>query len=97
MQRLLDMGSNDNAFIRTPIPTKEMWDGVQSPHIKTLSCCFVIEYSSKRAHVQIIFRDIMEEVMENGPSTMPLHLRIASSHDDQMRSRSGTRLDIGER
>jgi hypothetical protein len=96
MQRLLDMGGNGYAFIRTPIPTKEMWDGVQSAHIKTLSCCFVIEYSSKRANLPIIFRDIIEEVMESGPVTMSLHLRIAAWHDDQMRSGSGTRLDIGE-
>ncbi len=74
MQRLLDMGGNCNAFIRTPILTKEMWDGVQSAHIKTLSCCLVIEYSSKRAYVPIIFHDIMMEVMESWPVTMPLHL-----------------------
>ncbi len=74
MQRLLDMGSNGNAFICTPIPTKEMWDGVQSAHIKTLSCCFVIESASKRANVPILFRDMIEEVMESGPVNMPLHL-----------------------
>jgi hypothetical protein len=89
IQRLLDMGGNGNAFIRTHIQTKEMWDGVQSAHIKTLSCYFVIESSSKRANVPIIFIDIMEEVMDIGPVTMPLHLRIAAWHDDQMRSGSG--------
>ncbi len=36
MQRLLDMGGNGNAFIRTPIPTKEMWYGVQSGRILRL-------------------------------------------------------------
>jgi hypothetical protein len=96
MQRLLDMDGNGIAFIRTPIPTKEMWDGVQSAHIKTLSCCFVIESPSKRANVPILFRDMMKEVMESGPVTMPLYLRIAAWHDDQLRSGSGTRLDIGE-
>jgi hypothetical protein len=96
MQRLLDMGGNGNAFISTPIPTKEMWDGVQSAHIKTLSCCFVIESSSKQANVPILFRDMMEEVMEIGPVSMPLHLRIAAWHDDQLRSGSGTHLGIGE-
>jgi hypothetical protein len=94
MQRLLDISCN--AFIRTPIPTKEMWDGVQSAHIKTLSCRFVIACSSKRANVPIIFRDIIEEVMESGPVTMPLHLRITAWHDDQMQSGSATRLDIGD-
>jgi hypothetical protein len=96
MQRILDIGGNGNAFIHAPIPTKDMWDGVQSAHIKTLSCCFVIESSSKRGNVPIIFREIMQEVMESRPVTMPLHLRMAAWHDDQMRSGSGTRLDIGE-
>jgi hypothetical protein len=91
---ILDIIGNRNAFIRTPIPTKEMWDGVQSAHIKTLSCSFVIASSSKRANVPIIFWDVMEEVMESWPVTMPLHLRIAAWHNDQMRS--ATRLDMGE-
>ena len=52
MQRLLDMGGNGNAFIRTPIPTKEMWYSVQSAHIKTLSCCFVIESSPSKLTYQ---------------------------------------------
>jgi hypothetical protein len=96
MQSLLDISGNGNAFIRTLIPTKEMWDGVRSEHIKTLSCSFVFETSSKRANVQFIFRDIMEEVMKSGPVTLPLHLRIAAWHDDQMRSGSATCLDICE-
>jgi hypothetical protein len=90
------MGSKCNALIRTPIPTKEMWDGVQSAHIKTLSCCFVTESSSKRANLPILFREMMEEVMESWSVTMPLHLRIAAWHDDQLCSWSGTRRDIGE-
>jgi hypothetical protein len=94
-RRLLDISCNGNAFNRIPIPTKKTWDGVQSAHIETLSCSFVIESSSKRANVPIIFRDIMEEVMESRPVTMPLHLRIAAWHDDHMRSWSATRLDIG--
>ncbi len=34
--------------------------------------------------------------MESGSITVPLHLRIAAWHDDQMRSGSATRLDIGQ-
>jgi hypothetical protein len=96
MQRLLDISCNENAFIHTPFLTKEMWDGVQSAHIKILKCSFMLESSFKRANLPIIFRDIMEEVMESGPVTMPLHLRITAWHDDQMRSRSATRLDIDD-
>jgi hypothetical protein len=60
MQRLRKVGSC-NAFIREPISTKEMSDGVQSAHPKMLSCCFVVMTSSKRSNVQIKFRDMMEE------------------------------------
>ena len=77
MQRLSKVGSC-NAFICEPISTKEMWDGVQSAHSKTLSCCFVVMTSSKRSNVPIEFRDMMEEIMECGPRTLALHLKIAA-------------------
>ncbi len=48
MQRLLEVFSG-NSFIREPIATKDTWDGVQSVHSKTLSCCFVLTTASKRA------------------------------------------------
>jgi hypothetical protein len=38
-----------NSFIREPMTTKDMWDGVQSAHCKTLSCSFVLATASKRA------------------------------------------------
>ncbi len=38
----------------------------------------------------------MEKVMESGPVTMPLHLKIGAWPDDQKQSGSATRLDIGE-
>jgi hypothetical protein len=83
MQRLCEVGSC-NAFIREPIATKDMWDGVQSAHSKTLSCSFVtvLTNSSKRANVAIELRDMMEEIMECGQRTLALHLRIAARHED---------------
>ncbi len=81
-QRLGKVGSC-NAFTRKPISTKEMWDGVQSTHSKTLSCCFVVMTSPKRSNVQIDFRDMMEEIMECWPRTLPLYLKIDAWHDDQ--------------
>jgi hypothetical protein len=65
------------AFIREPISTKEMWDGVQSAHSKTLSCCFVVMTSSKQSSVQIDFLDMME-VVDCGPRTLPLHFKISA-------------------
>jgi hypothetical protein len=84
MQRLSKVGSG-NAFIHEPIWTKNMWDGVQSAHSKTLSCSFVLTTSSKRANVPIEFRDMMEEIMECGPRTLALHLKIAAWHEDMWR------------
>jgi hypothetical protein len=45
MQRVRDIGCTWNSFIRTLIQTKKTWYGVQSAHIKTLSCSFVIATS----------------------------------------------------
>ncbi len=48
MQRLCEVCSrNSFKFIREPIATKDMWDGVQSAHSKTLSCSFVLTTASK--------------------------------------------------
>ena len=64
MQRLLNAG-NSNAIIRGQVATKEMWDTVmQDMHSKTLSSCFLLETCSKKPFPEIIFLDMMEEVME---------------------------------
>ncbi len=63
MQHLREVGFW-NAFIRNPIPTKEMWDGVWLAHPKTLSCSFVVVTASKQANVPIISQDMMGAVME---------------------------------
>ena len=81
MQRLLEVFSG-NSFIREPIATKDMWDGVQSAHTKTLSCSFVLTTSSNRANVAIELRDMMEEIMECWQRTLALHLKIAAWHED---------------
>jgi hypothetical protein len=39
---------------------------------------------------------MMEEVMEYGPHTLPLHLKITSWHDNQMRMGQAQPLVIGE-
>ncbi len=81
MQRLCQVCSG-NAFIREPIATKDMWDGVQSAHSKTLSCSFVLTTSSKRANVAIELRNMMDEIMECGHRILALHLKIAAWHEN---------------
>ncbi len=85
-----------SAFICEPISAKEMGDGVQSTHSKTLSCSFVLKTSSKRSNVPIKFRDMMEEIMECCPRTLALHLKIAAWHEDMRRLGQSPRLDLGE-
>ena len=95
MQRLSKVCSG-NSFIREPIATKDMWDGVQSAHSKTLSCSFVLTTSSKRAKVAIELRDMMEEIMECGQRTLALHLKIAAWHEDIRRLGQCPRLALGD-
>jgi hypothetical protein len=93
MQRLSAVGSG-NAFICEPIATKDMWDGVQSAHSKTLNCSFVLMTTSKRTNVQIELLDMMEQMMECWPLTLALHLKIAVWHEDMRRLGQSTRLDL---
>ena len=79
-QVLIDMGT-PNAFINDPQPTKAMYDAVQDMHPKTLSCCFVLEPST-RVNTLVILRDLLEVVMESGARDAPLHLKILAMHED---------------
>ena len=81
MERLRKAG-NANAFIREPQPTKEMYDAVQDMHPKTLSACFIIAIYTSKRNVDIIYRDMMEQVMESGHSWAPLHLKVIAYHHD---------------
>jgi len=91
-KRLQQASGNPNAFIREPIPTKAMWDAVQGMHSKTLSACFLIEYSNRPAHIPIIYRDMLEIIMESGTASTPLHLKIAAWHAE--REREGTAMPL---
>jgi hypothetical protein len=46
---LLEAASNLNAFIRNPVATKEMWDGVQDVKPKTLRLCVIVEHFLQRS------------------------------------------------
>ena len=75
---------NANAFIREPKPTKEMYDAVQNMHPKTLSACFIImaSTSTSKRNVDIIYRGMMEQVMESGHPRALLHLKVLAYHHD---------------
>ena len=77
MQRLVDAGT-PNAFINDPQPTKEMYDAVQDMHPKTLSVCFVLETSTRLRNTLIVYRNLMEVVMESGAPNAALHLKIVT-------------------
>ncbi len=62
----------------------------------TLSCRLVLTTSSKRSNVQIELRDMLEEIMECGPRTLGLHLKIAAWHEDMLRLEQSSRLDLGD-
>ena len=84
MQRLVDAGT-PNDFISGPQPTKAMHGAVQEMHPKTLSTCFMIEMSTRLRNPRIIFRDLMEVIMESVPPNAPLHVKIAAAHEDRIR------------
>ena len=83
MHRLRKAG-DPNAFIRAPKPTKEMYDAVQDMHPKTLSMCFIVyaSPSTSKRNVDVIFRDMVETVMESGRSKAPLHRKVLAYHYD---------------
>ena len=87
MQRLVDAGT-PNAFINDPQPTKETYDAVQDMHPKTRSVCFVLETSTRLKNPLIVYRDLMEVVMEsgapNGWANAALNLKIVAMHEDRI-------------
>ena len=80
-QALVDMGTL-NAFINDPQPTKAMYDAVQDMHPKTLSACFVLETSNRLTNPLVVFRDLLDVVMESGAPKAPLHLKIVAMHEN---------------
>jgi hypothetical protein len=67
---------NSNAFIRNPVVTKEMWDGVQPVLPKALSLCVVVTFSSKKPNIPILYRDMLEEVMGCQTQATPFISRL---------------------
>ncbi len=79
---------NWNFSIRGPIPTKEIWDGVQDEHSKTQSLCIVMDHSAKKSAIPTMFLDLLKEIMECWTPSTPLRLKIAAWHSDRKLRRS---------
>ena len=90
MERMGNDGHH-NHFIREPQPTKEMYDAVQDMHPKTLSACFIIVTSTSKRNPEIIYSDMMEQVMESGRARAPLHLKVLAHHHDRIAERENWR------
>jgi hypothetical protein len=60
----LDDAVNSIFFIRDSVPTKEMWDGVQEVHSKTLSLFIVLDHTSRKPYIPVLFRNMLEEIMK---------------------------------
>ena len=95
MQRLIDAGT-PNAYISDPQPKKAMYDAVQEIHLKTLSACFLIETSNRLKFPEIIYRDLMEVVMESEIPNAFLHLKIVAAHEDRIREGADTILHLSD-
>ena len=93
MERMGQDGHH-NHFIREPQPTKEMYDAVQDMHPKTLSACFIIATSTSKRNPEIIYRDMMEQVMETGHARAPLHLKVLAYHGDRVAEREKLPLEL---
>ena len=85
MQRLLK-DSDANAFIRELKATKKMYDAVQAMHPKTLSACWILATCTRKRFPKIMFRDMMEVVMESWPPQAPLRLKVFAHHCDSVRA-----------
>ena len=57
-----------------------MYDTVQEKHPKTLSGCWIIATYTSKHNVDILFRDMMEVVMESGYRRAQLNLKVLAYH-----------------
>ena len=80
-RKLLSDAGTPNAFIRSPVATKEMWVKMQERHDLTLSCCFIIPASNKIGD-ESSFSTVMEQVMLCGDDDTPLHLKLVLFHEE---------------
>ena len=63
-QFLNDQGT-PGAFIRTPVPTKDMWDMIQELHQKTLACSFIVVGTDGQGLVEA-FNQLNLDILQSG-------------------------------
>ncbi len=71
-----------------------MWYGIQSVNAKSLKT--LSEQVSKKPNIALIYRDMMEEIMECESCATPLYLKIAMWHDNRSRGELAMPPDLGE-
>ena len=73
-----------------------MYDAVLAMHPKTLSACFILTTSTSKRNPEIIYRDMMEQVMESGRARTPLHLKVLAYYNDRIAQREQLPLELHE-
>ena len=72
-----------NAFIRTPVISKAIFDLMQDVHPKTLICTLLLTATGREPEKK--FFDRMQEIMALCEDKTPLHLKIRAWHSNNMR------------
>ena len=73
-----------------------MYDAVQEMHPKTLSACFLVETSARLRYPEIIYRDLMEVVMESGTPNAALHLKIVAMHEERIHEGADKTIQLSD-
>ncbi len=89
-RKCLNDAGTPNAVIRRPVATKDMWDGMQDVHAKTLSGCFVIDGTQ---NADWNFRDLLIEVEESRDIGTPLCLKLVIYYENSIREGLDMPLD----
>ena len=78
-QAVLIKQGTPNGFTEDPVPSKHMWDRLQSMHRHTLGCCIAI--NPTKGEQAGMFDNCIREIADSGDDTTPLHLKIRRWHD----------------
>ena len=76
-QHLIKMGT-PNAFIRTPVISKAIFDLMQDMHPKTLACTMLLNTTGKETDKKFFER--VNQIMALCEDSTPLHLKIQTWH-----------------
>jgi hypothetical protein len=80
----LQRESHENAFICESKATKKKYDAVQVMHPKTLRACWILAACTSRHNPEMLFRKMMEVVMESWTRLALLQLKVLVYHGDRL-------------